>query len=202
MVDIIREADVSVSTFQNIFRSKDGVLLDLVDSMFDNQYATARRIAQDNATPALLFAIETSIQLTLTELSDNIREVYVETYSHPQSADAVYQKTAYVLHELLGSYQPECSISDFYEMEIGTAGLMRNYMVKKCGIHFPFETKLKRFLTAALRVYTVPEEDLKKVLAFIEKLDIKAVATEIMEKLFAMLEMKYDFKLSRNIDKE
>ena len=102
MVDIIREADVSVSTFQNIFRSKDGVLLDLVDSMFDNQYATARRIAQDNATPALLFAIETSIQLTLTELSDNIREVYVETYSHSQSAEAVYQKTAYVLHEQIG----------------------------------------------------------------------------------------------------
>ena len=34
------------------------------------------------------------------------------------------------------------------------------------------------------------------MLAFIQSLDIKAIATEVMYKLFAMLEMKYDFKLS------
>ena len=34
------------------------------------------------------------------------------------------------------------------------------------------------------------------MLAFIQSLDIKAISTEVMYKLFAMLEMKYDFKLS------
>lgn len=34
------------------------------------------------------------------------------------------------------------------------------------------------------------------MLDFIQTLDIKAIATEVMYKLFAMLEMKYDFKLS------
>ena len=42
----------------------------------------------------------------------------------------------------------------------------------------------------------------KKVLAFIQSLDIKAIATEVMYKLFAMLEMKYDFKLSKNGEME
>ena len=37
----------------------------------------------------------------------------------------------------------------------------------------------------------------RQVLAFIQSLDIKAIATEVMYKLFAMLEMKYDFKLSK-----
>ena len=49
-----------------------------------------------------------------------------------------------------------------------------------------------------MRVYRVPEEEQAKVLAFIQSLDIKAIATEVMYKLFAMLEMKYDFKLSKN----
>jgi len=35
-----------------------------------------------------------------------------------------------------------------------------------------------------------------------ESLDIKAIATEVMYKLFAMLEMKYDFKLSKNGETE
>lgn len=75
---------------------------------------------------------------------------------------------------------------------------MRNYMARKCDIHFPLERKLSRFLTAAMRVYLVPEEDQEKVLAFIGSIDIQAISAKVMHKLFAMLEMKYDFKLSND----
>lgn len=83
-------------------------------------------------------------------------------------------------------------------MDIGTSGIMRNYMARKCDIHFPLDHKLRRFLTAAMRVYKVPEEEQAKVLAFIRSLDIRAIATEVMYKLFAMLEMTFDFKLSKD----
>ena len=56
--------------------------------------------------------------------------------------------------------------------------------------------------THLLRVYKVPEAEQAKVLAFIQSLDIKAIATEVMYKLFAMLEMKYDFKLSMDGETE
>lgn len=79
---------------------------------------------------------------------------------------------------------------------------MRSYMAHKCDIHFPLERKLSRFLTAALRVYKVPEEKQGQVLAFIQTLDIKAIATDVMHKLFAILEMKYDFKLSMDDETE
>ena len=72
---------------------------------------------------------------------------------------------------------------------------MRNYMARKCDIHFPLDRKLRRFLTAAMRVYKVPEEEQAKVLGFVAALDMKTIATEVMQKLFAMLEMKFDFKL-------
>ncbi len=84
-----------------------------------------------------------------------------------------------------------------YEMEIDQ-GVMHSYMARKCDIHFPLERKLNRFLTAAMRVYECIGETGAKVLAFIQSLDIKAIATEVMYKLFAMLEMKYDFKLSKD----
>ena len=35
-----------------------------------------------------------------------------------------------------------------------------------------------------------------------QAVDIEAIATEVMYKLFAMLEMKYDFKLSRDGETE
>ena len=42
LAEILREADVTSSTFQNIFRTKDGVLMDLVEFMFENQFGMAR----------------------------------------------------------------------------------------------------------------------------------------------------------------
>ncbi|MGM9603083.1 MAG: TetR/AcrR family transcriptional regulator, partial [Faecousia sp.] len=36
MAQILKEAQVSSSSFQNLFRSKDGVLLELVKFMFEN----------------------------------------------------------------------------------------------------------------------------------------------------------------------
>ena len=75
-------------------------------------------------------------------------------------------------------------------------------MVRKCDIHFPLERKLSRFLTASMRVYRVSEEEQAKVLALIQSLDIKAIATEVMYKMFAVLEMKYDFKLSKGGETE
>ena len=42
LAEIIKKADVSYSTFQNIFRAKDGVLTELVEFMFSNQFAMAR----------------------------------------------------------------------------------------------------------------------------------------------------------------
>ena len=50
VAEIIREADVSASSFQNIFRAKDGVLVELVEFMFGNQFGVARKIAGENAS--------------------------------------------------------------------------------------------------------------------------------------------------------
>lgn len=198
MTDIIRDADVSVSTFQNIFRSKDGVLLDLAESMFENQFTLARRVVGENASPALLYAVETSVQLALSELNENIREVYVETYSHPQTVEYVCQKTSSTLYELLGPYQPECGPSDFYEMDIGSAGIMRGYMARPCDKYFTLDHKLNNFVKMSLRAYRVPEDEIKSILATIQKIDMIQVAEKVMDELFAMLSMRFDFHLAEN----
>ena len=166
--------------------------------MFGGQFGVARSIADSKLPPVYAYAVETAIQLTLTELNENLREIYIEAYSLPETSEYIYLHTTAELKQIFGEKFPDDTESDFYEMEIGTAGLMRSYMARKCDIHFPLERKLSRFLTAAMRVYRVPEAEQAKVLAFIQSLDIKAIATEVMYKLFAMLEMKYDFKLSKD----
>lgn len=196
VTQIVREAGITRGSYQNQFPTKDAVLMELVKTMFSSQFDMARSIAGDDLPPVYTYAIETSIQLALTELNENLRELYIESYTHPDTAEYIYLQTTSELKNIFAPYLPDHSESDFYDMEIGTSGLMRSYMAKRCDIHFPLQRKLECFLTAAMRVYRVPEEDQEKVLAFIAVLDIEAVASEIVQKVFAMLEMKFDFKLS------
>ena len=196
VTQIVREAGITRGSYQNQFPTKDAVLMELVKTMFSSQFDMARSIAGDDLPPVYTYAVETSIQLALTELNENLRELYIESYTHPDTAEYIYLQTTSELKNIFAPYLPDHSESDFYDMEIGTSGLMRSYMAKRCDIHFPLQRKLECFLTAAMRVYRVPEEDQEKVLAFIAVLDIEAVASEIVQKVFAMLEMKFDFNLS------
>ena len=199
---IVEEAGVARGSYLNLFPTKEKILLELVEAMFSGQFSVARSIADRNLPPVYAYAVETAIQITLTELNEHLRDIYIEAYSLPETSEYIYLHTTYELKQIFGKNFPDYDDSDFYEMEIGTAGLMRGYMARKCDIHFPLERKLSRFLTASMRVYRVSEEEQAKVLALIQSLDIKAIATEVMYKLFAVLEMKYDFKLSMDGETE
>ena len=199
---IVEEANVARGSYLNLFPSKETILLELVKTMFSGQFAMAQNVAGGDLPPVYIYGIETAIQFAITEMNENLRELYTEAYTLPDTAEYIYEQTAIELKKIFSEYLPGYSVNDFYEMEIGTAGLMRNYMAKKCTIHFPFDKKLRRFLTSAMRAYTVPEDEQAKVLDFIAGLDIMAIASQVMQDLFKMLEMKYDFKLSNNIDEE
>ena len=192
---IVDEAGVARGSYLNLFPTKDRVLLDLTETMFGGQFGMARSIADTKLPPVYAYAVETAIQLTLTELNENLREIYIEAYSLPDTAEYIYLHTTAELKQIFGANFPDYSDSDFYEMEIGTAGLMRNYMARKCDIHFPLERKLSRFLTAAMRVYRVPEAELEQTVRFVERLDIRSIAERVMHTLFQTLAMHYDFSL-------
>lgn len=195
VAEILKGAHVSNSTFQNIFGAKDGVLTELVDFMFSSQFEAARSFKAENYKPVYVYALETAIQLTLTELNENLRDIYIEVYSEPMTAERVFRATAAELLHIFGDYNPDFSESDFYEMDIGTSGIMRNYMAKSCDPYFTLERKIERFLRMAMKIYNVPEEEWEDVLSFVFNIDIRKTANGIMQKLFQSLAMHFNFEL-------
>lgn len=195
LAEIIEKADVSYSTFQNIFRAKDGVLTELVKFMFENQFAMARSEAGAKLPPVYVYAVETAIQMTLTELNENLREIYIEAYTQQEASEYIFRETARELHQIFGPYQPELTAQDFYYMEIGSASIMRGYMAHPCGGALTLEKKLRLFLTMTLRAYRVPEAEVEQAIRFVEGLDIRATAERVMQTLFQALAMRFEFSL-------
>ena len=176
----MQQASVSNSIFQNIFRAKDGVLTELAQFMFSNQFAMARSTAGTQLPPIYVYAVETAIQMTLTELNENLREIYIEAYTQKEASDYIFRETAKELYQIFSPYQPELTEQDFYFMEIGSAGIMRGFMAHPCDEALTLEKKLRTFLTMSLRSYHVPEDEIKKAVDFIGGMDIRAVSERVI----------------------
>ena len=195
LAEIVEKADVSYSSFQNIFRAKDGVLTELTEFMFSNQFTAARSTAGQQLPPVYVYAAETAIQITLTELNENLRKIYIEAYTQKEASEYIFRETAKELYQIFGPYQPELTLRDFYELEIGSASIMRGYMAHPCDEVLTLEKKLRLFLTMSLRAYRVPEDELERTIRFVERLDIRTIAERVMHALFQALAMHYEFSL-------
>ena len=136
--EIVHKAEVSNSSFQNIFRAKDGVRTELAAFMFENQFAMARSTAERKLPPVCVYAVETAKEL----------------------------------FGIFGPYQPELTLQDFYDMDIGSAGIMRGFMAHPCDEELTLEKKLRLFLMMNLRAYHVPEAEIAQAVAFIEGLNM------------------------------
>ena len=194
VAEIVKEADVSISTFQNVFRTKDGVLVELVKFMFGSQFDMAGQIAGQKLPPVYVYAVETSIQLALTELNENLRDIYVEAYTFPATAEIIHRSTTAELQAAFSAYLPGCAECDFYEMELGTAGMMRGYMARRCDPYFTLERKIRRYLSMSLSALQVPAQEREQVIAFVAEIDMLAQARKVVDAVLASLSVQFDLK--------
>ena len=193
---IVDEAGVTRGSYLNLFPTKDRILLELTETMFGGQFGVARSIADSKLPPVYAYAVETAIQMTLTELNENLREIYIEAYTQKEASEFIFRETAKELYQIFGPYQPELTARDFYDMEIGSASIMRGYMAHPCDEELTLEKKLRLFLTMSLRAYNVPKEETEQAIRFVEGLDIRTISEQVMQALFRALAMRFEFSLA------
>ena len=154
---IAKAAGMSQASFFAAFESKEAILLELTKIMFSSQFVAAAAMMPTD-DPLLLYALETGLQLHITELSEPLRELYVTTYSLRSTSEYVYQNTTEKLIKIFAPYLPEAQENDFYELEIASASVTRGFMARPCDLYFTMERKMRRYLSCCFRIYKVPEE--------------------------------------------
>ena len=187
VAEVLKAADVSASTFQNIFRTKDGVLTEFVRIMFGSQFGAAKQMAVNAPSPAHVYAAETALQLALTEMNENLRDVYLEAYTYPETMEIICRRTAMELQAAFSAYLPEYT-------DLGTGGMMRGFMARRCDQYFTLEKKIRRFLEMSLRVFRVPEGEAEQIQAYAAALDVRSAAKQVMDALFASLSVQFELE--------
>ena len=125
-------------------------------------------------------------------MNEKLRDIYVEAYTYPAAVEIIHWRTVAELQAAFGAYLPEFTAADFYETEIGTAGLRRVYMARQCDPYFTLERKVRCFLEMRLSVLHVPPEEQERIVTYVTCMDLRAAAKKVMDTLFASLSMRFD----------
>lgn len=167
----------------SLFGNKEGVLLELVHMMFSRQFDLAETLIGEEADPLLLYGVETALQIHITELSWQLRELYIMAYSLSSTSEYIYEQTAARLAVIFGPYLPQCEDKDFYELEVASGSIMRGFMAKPCDMYFTVERKLRRFLQCCFKLYDVPAEKYEPVIERVLQMDIRQIAEQLIVRI-------------------
>ena len=182
---ISKAAGMSPTSFFAAFENKEALLLTLTQIMFENQFAKARTFAME---PLMVYCLETSLQIYITELSDPLREIYVMAYTLPSTTEYILKSTAVQIKAIFSPFMPGAEDKDFYEMDIASGSIMRGFMAKKCDMYFTITKKIRRFLECSLKLYDVPLEKRNCLIEAVLAFDLSTVAQKLIKEIIAKAE--------------
>lgn len=191
MREISALAEVNYGSMMFVFRNKESILSELVGFVLEWQFEYTEQMLKGKTDDKILFyATETTLQLYMAESSEHIRELYTLSYSQQASSNIIYNKITQKLSEIFKERYPSFTQGEFYEKELASAGIMRNYMTRACGIYFTMDRKVKAFLENTFLLYEIPREKIEEAIAFVSQFDFKNIAQTVIDNMLSYLESK------------
>lgn len=198
---IARAAGMSPTSFFAAFKNKEALLLTLTQIMFENQFAKARAFAKD-MEPLMVYCLETSLQIYITELSEPLREIYVMAYTLPSTTEYILKSTAVQIKAIFSPFMPDAEDKDFYEMDIASGSIMRGFMARKCDMYFTVQKKIERFLECCLKLYDVPKEKRASLIEAVLAFDLHSVAKRLIDEIIAKAETGLEKAIESSINEK
>lgn len=185
---IAQKAGVEVSSMNRAFCSKENILCELVVYVLEEQFQSAAQMLRGvTADPLLFYAMETTMQLHMAESSPAVHDLYMTAYSLPNSLHIIQQMITGKLEQIFRAQLPGLTTKDFYELEIASSGVMRNFMARTCDMYFTLERKTICFLEATFRIFRTPEEKIREAISFVQRFDFPDIAGNVIENMLQCL---------------
>lgn len=187
--EIAQKSEVNIGSLIYMFENKENLLCELVTFVLEGQFkATASFLDGITDDKLLFWAAETTLQLYIAENNENIRELYVTSYSLRKSSSIIYQTISSKMEIYLKSFNPTYEAKDFYELEIATGGIIRGFMSVPCDMYFTMDRKVKRYLETSFAVYGVPKTKTLEAIQFVSQFDFEEIAQQVIDSMLASLE--------------
>lgn len=157
--------------------------------MLERQFDVAAELVKDLTEDKILFyAAETTLQLYLTEASENIRNLYSAAYSLKSTTELIQSTITEKLEYVFKEHLPHFETKDFYKKEIASGSIMRGFMTVHCDMWFTMEQKVEAFLENTFLLYHVSDEKIREAVKFVSQFDYPTIAKKIIDEMIQELE--------------
>ncbi len=189
MRELAKRANVNYGSLTFAFKSKENVVCQLLGYVFEYQFSKVKEFLKEKANDKILFyATEMALQINVAESSEHLREMYNVSYSMPNSSQVVFNTITTKLEDIFKEFLPQAEKKDFYELEIASAGVMRNFISVPCDVYFTMERKIKRLLETTFLIYRVPQSKIDEALNFVSTLNFEKLARETLKGMNSYIE--------------
>ncbi len=189
--EISIESGVTENSIYYEMKTKEAILAELITYVIERQHEITDEVVKDKTENKLFrFAFLKALQLYLSEVSENIRELYTTVYSIPKTWDYIKEVNADILKDVFGERLPDLDFKDFYELQIATGGIMRAYLTVPCNMYFTKSQKVKRYIESTFRVLKVEDETISLTLEFLSQFDFSKLAQETADGLYNYCEKR------------
>ena len=191
MRDIAAQANVNYGSLTFAFKTKETLVCELVEYVIDCQFEVVSDYFKGKEQDKILqYAVETALQLSIAEKSEQMREMYVVSHSMENSSQVIYDNVTKKLQNIFKEQLPHLEEKDFYELEIAAAGIMRNFLTIKCDKYFTLNRKINRFLETTFLIYRVSDEKIKQVTNFINQLNLENLVKLTLDRILGYIESR------------
>lgn len=191
VLKIAEKAKLNSGSVVYAFKTKENVVCELVSYVLEGQFEFTKKLLENKTDDKILFyAAETTLQLYMAESNEHVRKLYNVAYSLPNSSEIIYRMITEKLEKIFKETLPTWETKDFYEREIASAGVMRNFMSVPCDMYFTMDRKVKSFLEATLLLYHVSDEKINEAIDFVSQFDFETLAKKVIDEMLTILESK------------
>ncbi len=188
VADVANTAQISLGSLTHIYATKEDILYGLVEYVLEGQWSSTETFLMGRTEdPVLFYAAETTLQLYIAELNENLRGLYSAAYSYPKTSALIQKNITDKLQKVFAEYVPEWGPQEFYKREIASGGIIRGYMTVPCDIWFTMEQKAEAFIETSLLIYHVPGDKIKEAIDFVKQFDYPLLAQKIIDGMYRML---------------
>ncbi len=181
---IAQETGIGLGSFNNCYRTKEDLLLALVENMTAHQFDSVAALFP-NTSPVLFYSLKQALQICLCESDKLTREIYIAAYSSPKVLNFIKQFTYKNSLNLFGDRLKEWSEQDFYEVEIAATGLIFGFLAEECNARFNLNQKIIRYLDNVLKLYQVSLEERQQVIDQVLHYDLVECAKAMKDSMLA-----------------
>ena len=171
--------DISTGNLTYYFPTKEHLLAVFVEMLCDFQGELMEMEANEGVSSVLSICLELTAMAAMCEDSVIAKEFYLATYTSPICLEIIRRNDAKRAMQVFKEYCPDWTDEQFAEAETIVSGIEYATLMTTPD-SAPLEIRMAGALYCILGVYNIPEEDRKKKIEKVLKMDYRRIGRRVL----------------------